>query len=304
MVERGDIYMSVVASSKQDRIFDVFNYCILTIVLLLVLYPLYFISIASISNPDLVNTGKVLLLPKDISFIGYERILNNTRLWLSYRNTILYTVLGTSINLSLTLPAAYALSRKNLDGRNILMALLVFTMLFGGGLIPTYLLVRSLNMVNTIWAMVIPNAVGVWNVIIARTFFQTTIPDELLDAAVVDGCSNTRFFIQIVLPLSKAIIGVLALFYGVGHWNSFFNALIYLRDFKLFPLQIVLRDILVSAQLQSDMMVDAETLAEQLRTADTIKYGVIIVSTLPILMFYPFIQRYFVKGVMIGSIKG
>ncbi len=296
--------MSVVASSKQDRIFDVFNYCILTIVLLLVLYPLYFISIASISNPDLVNTGKVLLLPKDISFIGYERILNNTRLWLSYRNTILYTVLGTSINLSLTLPAAYALSRKNLDGRNILMALLVFTMLFGGGLIPTYLLVRSLNMVNTIWAMVIPNAVGVWNVIIARTFFQTTIPDELLDAAVVDGCSNTRFFIQIVLPLSKAIIGVLALFYGVGHWNSFFNALIYLRDFKLFPLQIVLRDILVSAQLQSDMMVDAETLAEQLRTADTIKYGVIIVSTLPILMFYPFIQRYFVKGVMIGSIKG
>lgn len=297
--------MAVMTRSREDKIFDFFNYLILTLFLLVVLYPLYFIVIASFSDPNQVNAGKVWLIPKDITLEGYERIFNDSNIWLGYRNTIFYTVMGTIINVVLTLTSAYALSRKDLYGRNFFMGMMVFTMMFGGGLIPRYLLIKDLGMLDTVWAMIIPNAVGVWNVIISRTFFQTTIPDELFEAATIDGCSNTRFFTRIVLPLSPALIAVMVLFYGVGHWNAFFDAMIYLKNSKLYPLQLILRDILIKNEMQSQMLMeDAETVAAQQRIAETIKYGVIIVASVPVMILYPFLQKYFVKGVMIGAIKG
>ncbi len=294
----------MITKSHEDVTFDIINYLILTVFLLAVLYPLYFVAIASFSDPNMVNAGKVWLIPQGITFEGYQRILDDPQIWIGYRNSLFYTVFGTALNVVLTLTAAYALSRKDLDGRNIVMAMLVFTMLFGGGLIPRYLVVKNLKMLDTVWAMLIPNAVGVWNIIICRTFFQSTIPDEMLDAAMMDGCSSSRFFIRIVLPLSSALIAVMILFYGVSHWNAFFDALIFLRNQKLYPLQLILREILIENEVELQMMEDAETVAAQQRIAETIKYGVIMVASIPMLILYPFLQKYFVKGVMIGAIKG
>lgn len=289
----------------RDRVFDVLNYVLLTLALLAVMYPLYFIVIASFSDPELVNSGQVWLIPRGITLIGYERILQDSSIWTSYRNTILYTVLGTTLNLTFTLTAGYVLSRRNLLGRNVFMGLIVFTMLFHGGLIPRYLLIRSLGMLDTIWAMTIPKLVFVWNLIVCRTFFQSTIPDELHEAAVMDGCSNLRFFASVVVPLSSALISVMVLFYGVAHWNTFFDALIFLRRPELYPLQLVLREILIQAQMSTEMMgEDMETLAEQQRLGDLIKYGTVIAASGPLLVLYPFLQKYFVKGVMIGALKG
>lgn len=295
---------SMTKQSRGDNIFDIINYIILTIALIVVLYPLYFIVIASISDPDMVNTGKVWLSPKGLTLDGYKRIFEDTKIWVGYKNTIFYTIVGTFINILLTLPAAYALSRKDLYGRNFFMGIFTFTMFFGGGLIPTYILIRKLGMENTVWVMLIPGAVGVWNLIVAKTFFQSTIPDELLEAAVIDGCSNTKFFISIVMPLSKAITAVMVLFYGVGHWNAFFNALIYLRDPDLYPLQIILREILIQNEVDANMMADASAVSEMQRLSEMIKYAVIIVASLPVLIVYPFLQKYFVQGVMLGAIKG
>lgn len=289
--------------TRGDAIFDTVNYVLVTVVLLLVLYPLYFILIASISNPDYVNTGQITFFPRGITLEGYERTLRESNVWRGYRNTILYTVLGTTINVSLTMTAGYALSRKELAGRNLIMRLIVFTMLFSGGLIPTYLIVKGLGMTNTLWAMVIPNAVSAWNLIIARTYLQQSIPDELLEASLVDGCSYARFFWEVVIPLSGAIIAVLALLYSVAHWNSFFQGLIYLQDYARYPLQLILRDILLgyAAAGATD---DAKTQQEMQRIADLMKYALIFVASFPVMVLYPFLQRYFVKGVMIGAIKG
>jgi len=272
--------------------------------LLAVLYPLYFIVIASVSDPNAINSGQVWFWPKNLTFEGYERILGDSAIWRGYRNSILYTALGTTINVFLTLTAAYALSRKDLVGRNLIMFFFAFTMFFSGGLIPTYLVVRDLKMINTIWALVIPNAVAVWNIIIARTFFESTIPQELLEAAQIDGCSNTKFFWKIVLPLAKPLIAIMILFYGIGHWNSFFDALIYLRDEALYPLQIILRNILIQNEMSAQMVMDVESYAAQQRVAELVKYGVIMVASVPPLILYPFLQKYFVKGVFVGSIKG
>lgn len=290
--------------TRSDKLFDILNYTLLSIILLTVLYPLYFICIASISNPVEVYQGNVKLLPKGITLNGYQRIFNEKSIWIGYQNSLLYAVVGTFINITLTLTGGYVLSRKDLPGRNIFAALIVFTMFFNGGLIPRYLIVMNLGWINKIWAMVIPNAINVFNLIVARTFFQTTIPDELLEAAEIDGCSDFQFFIRIVLPLSKAITAVLILYYGVAHWNAYFDALIYLREESKYPLQIILRNILIANEMQASMAQDAETVSAQQKIADLIKYGVIIVSTLPLLILYPFLQRYFVKGVMIGAIKG
>jgi putative aldouronate transport system permease protein len=289
--------------TRGDAIFDSVNYVLVTVVLLLVLYPLYFILIASISNPDYVNTGQITFFPRGITLEGYERTLRESNVWRGYRNTILYTVLGTTVNVSLTMTAGYALSRKELAGRNLLMRLIVFTMLFSGGLIPTYLIVKGLGMTNTLWAMVIPNAVSAWNLIIARTYLQQSIPDELLEASLVDGCSYARFFWEVVIPLSGAIVAVLALLYSVAHWNSFFQGLIYLQDYSRYPLQLILRDILLgyAAAGATD---DAKTQQEMQRIADLMKYALIFVASFPVMVLYPFLQRYFVKGVMIGAIKG
>ncbi|MRX72803.1 ABC transporter permease subunit [Bacillus lacus] len=290
--------------SKEDRIFDIINISVLTIIAIIVLYPLYFVVIASISNPDRIYSGDIWLLPKEITFEGYIRIFQDEMIWLGYKNTVIYTVLGTAVNVSLTLMAAYALSRKDLVGRNFFMLLFLFTMFFSGGLIPTYLVVKNLGMVNTIWAMILPKAVAVWNLIVARTFFHSNIPDELLEAAKIDGCSNTKFFMKVVLPLSKPIIAVLILFYAVGHWNSYFDALIYLNDEGLYPLQLILRNILIQNEAAANMVGDVASYAAQRRLAELIKYGVIIVAALPLLIVYPFVQKYFVKGALIGGIKG
>jgi putative aldouronate transport system permease protein len=291
-------------NSTKDMVFDIVNYAILSAVLLSVLYPLYYVLIASISNPDLVSGAGVMLLPRDVTFEGYRRILEFSRLWVGYRNTLFYTAAGTLINLALTLTAGYALSRKDLKGRDAFMIFLLVTMLFHGGLIPRYLVVKNLGMVNTRWAMLIPQAVAAWNLIVTRTFFQTTIPQDMLDAAVVDGCGNSRFFVSIVLPLSPAIIAVMALFYGVGHWNAFFDALIFIRNRDLQPLQLVLREILVQNQMELELLDDIQTMVDQQRLVESLKYGIIFVASVPILMLYPFLQKYFVKGVMIGALKG
>ena len=289
--------------SRADQVFDAVNYVILTLCLLVVAYPLYFIVIASVSDPTAVYAGRVVLWPASFTLEGYRRILDYASFFTGYRNTILYTLVGTAVNVAITIPGAYALSRKDLVGRNIMMMGITFTMIFSGGLIPTYLLVIQLNLYNTMWALILPAAVSSWNFIVARTFFQQTIPDELLEAATLDGAGNTQFFLRIVLPLSKSIIAVMVLFYAVNHWNSYFNALIYLKSAEKYPLQLVLRNILFENSL-GDMVEDASTLALQQRLGDLIKYGIIIASSLPLLILYPFLQRYFIQGVMIGAVKG
>ena len=243
---------SLVKDTRADKIFLVFVYFFLAIALLIVLYPLIYIVSASISNPHLVNSGEMWLLPKGVTFEGYRTLLGNSSIWRGYLNTIYYTVLGTSINLLVTLPCAYALSRDDFYGRRAFTNFMLVTMFLSGGLIPSYLLIRSLGMLNTVWALVIPGAVSVYNVVVTRTFFQTTIPREMEEAAIVDGCSDFRLFMQIVLPLSTPIIAVMALFYGVGHWNSFFSALIYLSDKSMYPLQMILREILILQDMSSN----------------------------------------------------
>ncbi|KIL45188.1 carbohydrate ABC transporter permease [Jeotgalibacillus soli] len=290
--------------SKEDKIFDLINIFLVAIMVILVVYPLYFIVIASISNPDMIYEGKVWLLPKDITFEGYQRIFSDSKIWLGYKNSIIYTFVGTLVNVSCTLMAAYALSRRDLYGRNLIMFLFLFTMFFSGGLIPTYLVVKDLGLLNTMWALILPKAVAVWNVIVARTYFQTSIPNELLEAAKIDGCSDAKFFWKIVLPLSKPIVAVMVLFYAVGHWNSYFDALIYLNNEDLYPLQLILRNILIQNEASTQMMSDIDSLAAKQRVSELIKYGVIIVASIPLLVLYPFVQKYFVKGVMIGGIKG
>ncbi|WFB59662.1 carbohydrate ABC transporter permease [Paenibacillus sp. BR1-192] len=288
--------------SLADIWFDRVNMLLIVTGLAIIVYPLYFVVLASVTDPGAVQT--TLFWPEKFSLEGYKKILDSDNLWVGYKNSFVYAILGTIINLCLTLPAAYALSRKDMKGRSTIMLFITFTMFFSGGLIPTYLTVKELGLLDSVWAMVIPNAVGAWNLIIARTFFQSTIPDELLEAAKIDGCSDAKFFWKMVLPLSQALIAIMVLFYGVAHWNSYFNALIYLRDQELFPLQLVLRSILIENQISNDMMTDLSSMGDQLRAAELIKYGMIIIAALPLLILYPFLQNYFVKGVMIGSIKG
>lgn len=287
-----------------DRLFDLAVNVMVVAATLIVLYPLYFVVIASISNPTAVSLGKVLLLPKEVEFNSYKHILNDARIWLGYRNTILYTVMGTVFGTVLTLGGAYALSRKDLIGRGFFMKVLVFTMYFNGGLIPTYMVVRSLGLINTYTVLIILGSFAVYNLIIARTFFISKIPDELWEAARIDGSGNGRFFFSIVLPLSKEIIAVVVLYIAVQHWNSFFNAFIYVNKPKYYPLQLILREILTASQNLMASGADTEGQMEIQKLAQTIKYGVIIVSSLPVLILYPFLQRFFVRGVMIGSIKG
>ena len=288
-----------------DRTFDIINTVLLVLIFLIVTYPLYYIVIASFSTPELVLNGQITLWPRGFQLSSYERVFNNQDILRGYRNTIFYTFLGTTINLAVTLPAAYALSRADLKGKKFLTLFFAFTMFFGGGMIPTFMVVRGLNMLNTIWAMVIPSALSVWNMLICRNFFANSIPSELLECSKIDGCGNWRFFTGIVLPISKAIIAVMVLFYAVGHWNSFFSALIYIRDNNLQPLQMVLRRLLVAAQpdpsLAADMMEDWVRFFIEV---EMLKYALVVVSSLPVLIMYPLVQKHFAQGVMIGSIKG
>ena len=285
-----------------DKMFDIVNYGLLGLIALCVLYPLYFIIIASFSDPVAINKGRVGFWPVGFNTTGYEKIFENMKIWRSYSNTIFYTVAGTGINIVLTMMLAYPLSRKKFFAKTPLMIFVMFTMYFQGGLIPTYLWINDLNLYNTPWVMVLLPAINVFNLIIAINFIKSNIPEELYEAAAIDGCSHIKFFARIVLPLSKTIIVVLVLYYGVAHWNEFMNGLIYLRDEGLYPLQLTLRNILL--QNQASGLGDVDSIIEQQKAAELIKYGVIIVSTLPVLVIYPFLQKHFEKGVMVGSVKG
>ncbi|MCI8830452.1 MAG: carbohydrate ABC transporter permease [Lachnospiraceae bacterium] len=285
-----------------DKMFDIVNYGLLGLIALCVLYPLYFIIIASFSDPVAINNGRVGFWPVGFNTTGYEKIFENMKIWRSYSNTIFYTVAGTGINIVLTMMLAYPLSRKKFFAKTPLMIFVMFTMYFQGGLIPTYLWINDLNLYNTPWVMVLLPAINVFNLIIAINFIKSNIPEELYEAAAIDGCSHIKFFARIVLPLSKTIIVVLVLYYGVAHWNEFMNGLIYLRDEGLYPLQLTLRNILL--QNQASGLGDVDSIIEQQKAAELIKYGVIIVSTLPVLVIYPFLQKHFEKGVMVGSVKG
>lgn len=275
------------------------------LVFLLVAYPLYFVVIASVSDSTFVSTGKVFLYPKGFSTFGYSEIFKDGRIWVGYRNTIVYTLLGTVVNILFTLPAAYVLSRKEFKARRVLMLIFVITMFFNGGLIPTYLLMKNIHITNTMWVFIFPFCVNVYNLIITRTFFENSIPVELYEAASMDGCTHFKYFASVVLPLSKAVISVIGLYYMVAHWNDFFTALVYIRSNNLKPLQLILRDILLSNQVFAQGAgAGGSAGGYAQKYADQIKYGVIIVSTVPILVVYPFIQKYFEKGVMIGAVKG
>jgi len=301
----------VIKETVPDRIFNVINVVILTIILIIVAYPLYFIVIASFSNPVLVNTGRVIFFPREISFEGYRMVWNYQELWIGYRNTIFYTSVGTFINLAVTLPAAYALTRKNLRFKGFITILFMIPMFFSGGLIPTYLLmVRTLGLNDTVWALLLPGATGMMQIVIARTFIQSNVPEEMRESAEIDGATDFRVFFSIVLPLSTAIIAVQGLMAAVGHWNAFFGAFLYLSDNNarhLQPLAMVLRRILVLATNEAvgaEFMEDMSNRTERMMRVEQIKYAIIIVSVVPILAVYPFVQRHFVKGVLIGAIKG
>lgn len=295
--------ISKIKLGLSDRIYYICVTLIAVAALVLVFYPIYFIVIASFSNSNLVNQGLVILMPKGINFYGYQKILEKAELWRGYKNTIFYTVGGTMLNLAVTLPAAYVLAQSRFRARRFIMTLFVITMYFGGGMVPTYMLVKSLHLINSPFIMVIMGAVSVYNVIITRTFFENSIPAELQEAAELDGCSHFKYFLWVVLPLSKAVISVIMLYYAVGHWNDFFTALLYLNKDDYQPLQTILRNILISNQAMAGTTGAGEGSYAQ-EYADQIKFAVIIVSTVPVLCIYPFIQKYFEKGVMIGAVKG
>ena len=294
--------------SRGDKVFNVFNYAFLIIMTIITLYPLVYVLSASFSDPNMVNSGKMWLWPMGFTLDGYNRVFANMDIWIGYRNTIFYTVFGTILNLAVTLPCAYALAKKSLPGRKFFNFLFLFTMFFSGGLIPLYMLVKDLRLLDTIWAVLLPTAASIWNIIITRTFLESTIPEGLEEAAEIDGCSTFKKFFKIILPLSAPIIAVMALFYGVGDRNSYFNEMIFLSDRDKVQLQVFLRELIIITQMstngQTITATEAQSIAEQQRLAGIIKYSIMVVSTVPIICVYPFLQRFFVKGVMIGSIKG
>lgn len=297
-----------IKESLGDRIFTAVVYILLILMLILVLYPLWFVLMASVSDPTYVNSGTPLLWPQGFNLLGYKRVFADNRIWIGYGNTLLYASCGTLLAVFVQIMAGYALSRKDMPGRGFFMGLYVFTMYFGGGLIPFYLVVKNLGLINSRILLIILGCTSVYNIIIIRSFFSTTMPIELQEAAFIDGCSNQRYFFSIVLPLSKAIIAVIALYSLVGQWNAYFDAMIFMTDRNKFPLQLYLREILLAAKVQetssSIRNSNPEMAAQMEKMVEVVKYGIIVVSTLPIIVIYPFLQKYFVQGVMIGSLKG
>lgn len=296
--------------SMSNRIFYIFNTIFWIIIMFIILYPLYLVCIASVSDPDAIVRGEVIWHPVDFSLMGYEAVLGYKELWHSYGNSLVYTAVSIVISIVVTLLAAYALSRPKFPGKAFINMFFVVTMFFNGGLIPTFLVMRDLHLYNTPWVMILMGCVSVWNLMVARTYIQTNIPEELYEAATLDGASHVQFFGRVVFPLSKTIIAVLAVYYGVSKWNDYFTGLVYLKDRKLLPLQTVLREILATLQVDKsgdymmNMMDSAESMAEAMRIANVSKYCIIIVATVPVVILYAFMQKYFEKGVMIGSLKG
>jgi putative aldouronate transport system permease protein len=291
----------------EDKIFDAVTFGLLTIIFVVVAYPLYFVIISSISDPVKVSAGQVIFFPEGFTLDGYKKVIETKEVMRGFFNSVYYTILGVAINLAVTLPTAYALSRPDFYGRRFVSIFYIITMFVSGGLIPTYLVIRSLHMLDTVWSLVIPGALSVYNMMVARSFFKTNIPGELLDAARIDGCTDTSFFFRIVIPISSAIIAILVLWYGVGHWNSYFSALLYIGSREKQTLQLELRYILLQNTQSFQASRSVEEIAERQRLEalkDMMKYSLIIVSSLPVLILYPFIQKHFVKGVMVGSLKG
>ena len=293
-------------ATPSDILFTVLVSTALIVIVFVTLYPIYFVMIASISSPQLVQSGAVSFIPRDINWFGYEQIFADQRIWNGYRNTLVYTVVGTAVNMIVTIPAAYALSRRDFVARRPLMLFFAFTMFFSGGLIPTYMLYKDIGLLNNMWVFILPGALNVYNLIIARAFYENSLPQELHEAATLDGANDFQFFFKMAIPLSKAILSVIMLYYIVQHWNDFFTGLVFIRDYDKQPLQIVLRDILLSNTAFAGGAGGAGGTGGGYgqQFADQIKYGVIVVSTLPVVILYPFLQKYFEKGVMIGSVKG
>ncbi len=292
-----------IRESKTDYVYYAIAGVILCLLCVIVIYPLYFILIASISDPDAIFNGEVYLYPIRATLDGYKKLLDEALIWSGYRNTIIYTVLGTIFNIILTIPAGWALSRDYLPFRKFTMPFLIVTMFFGGGLIPYYLLCSTLGLVDNPLILIIGGGVSVYNVFMCKSFFQTNVPKEVIEASEIDGCGEVRTFFDMVLPLSRSIISVMILFYAVGHWNNYVDALIFISDEKYFPLQLVLKNILISAESQSNSGASSETIIEQQKIANQIKYSSIIVSSLPIIIVYPFIEKYFDQGILVGSFK-
>ena len=288
--------------SVRDKVLVVVNYTLLAIIACLMIYPLIYVLSASFSNPARTVLGDIWLFPKELTVDLYVKVFQNEKILIGYRNTIIYTVFGTFINLLFSVMIAYPLSRKDFYGRNMITVFIMITMFFSGGMIPTYLLVKDLGMLDTIWAIVLPGAVSVYNVIIMRTFFQS-IPNELHEAASIDGCGNISFLLKIVMPLSMPIIAVMTLFYGVGHWNAYFDSLIYLNDESKFPLQLYLRQMLIQEDMSGMSSASDNAISEHLMQIEGLKYAVVIVASLPMLVLYPFLQKYFVSGLTLGAVK-
>ena len=289
---------------KEDKIMYAVVETLMVLLVLIVLYPLIYVLSSSFSSGAAVSAGKVILWPVDFSTTGYRIVFSYGLIWKAYGNTIIYTVVATAINLVLTTMAAYPLSRRNFQGKKYYMVLFMVTMFFSGGMIPNYILMTKLHLVNTRWAIILSGGISIYNMIVMRTFFQNSIPSELLEAAKIDGISDIGYLLQIVIPLSKAVFAVITLYYAVAHWNSYFNAMLYLRDRDLYPLQMVLRDILNASKVDLSEITDPELLKHMRGASDTMKYALIVVSCVPVLVAYPFVQRFFEKGVMIGSVKG
>lgn len=286
--------------STGEKIFDGANAAVLAFLGMVFLYPMWFVCVSAFSSIDAIARGQVTIWPVGFNTDAFMRVFRESEIWRAYGNTIFIVVTGTGINLFLTILGAYPLSRKELYGKNLIMILIVFTMYFSGGLIPSYLNVRNLGLYNTIWALIIPGAVSAYNLIVMRTFFQS-IPDSLIESAKIDGANDMKVLIRIVLPMSSAVLAVMVLFYAVAHWNSWFAAMIYLRNRKLFPLQLLLREILIEAS--TDRMAEGVSAEHVNQAGEAIKYATIVIATVPILVIYPFLQKYFVKGVMVGAIK-
>lgn len=290
-----------IRASLSERIFYGIVVVIVALFGICVLYPVIYIISSSFSSPKAVMSGNVLLLPVDFTLTGYKAVLRYDNVWVGFRNSLFYMVFGTAINLVMTTLAAYPLSRKDVPFKGIIMFLFTFTMIFNAGMIPNYLLIRDLGILNTIWTMLLPGAVSVYNMIVMRTFFMTSIPEDLLEASKLDGCTDFQYLRKVVLPLSKPILAVIVMYYAVGHWNAYFNAFLYLSDDRLYPLQIFLRDILISNQVGAEMM---DTYSENVGIEYVLKYALIVIATIPMMVIYPFVQKHFQKGVMIGAVKG
>lgn len=288
-----------------DPLFNAVTVLVIGVALAAVIYPLYFILIASVSDPDRVYDGSVWLWPSGVTLDGYARILSDPTVWRGLGNSALYTSLAVTISVTLVLTGGYALSRRDLPGRKLILAFIVITLFFDGGIIPRYLVVRELGLLNTVWAVILPNAISVWNLVIARVYFESNIPDSLREAAILDGASDLRFFWKIVLPLSKPLIAIMVMIHLVWNWNAFLEALMFLTDESKYPLQLVLRNILVQNDVASsgNLVGDLSSYAEQQRTAGLIKYAMIVFAAAPLLALFPFLQKYFVKGLTLGAVK-